>query len=300
MNAEFVNVCPVCRSHEFRLFLTCQDHTVSQESFKLDQCQQCGFILTNPRPDETSIGAYYQSDAYISHSDTRAGLIARLYHAVRRIALKNKLRLINSLLPQKGTLLDIGCGTGLFASICQKDGWHVTGVEPDLTARRQAEANLSKPVYENIRKIQDPGPYQFITLWHVLEHIHRLDETLSWIASHLNQAGKLLIAVPNHNSDDAHQYGSHWAAFDVPRHLYHFTPETVSKLVANYGFTLNSVHPMPFDAYYVSLLSSKYKHGRVRYGEALWRGMASNWKASRTGQYSSLIYIFEKQPSPIP
>jgi 2-polyprenyl-3-methyl-5-hydroxy-6-metoxy-1,4-benzoquinol methylase len=297
MSTELVRNCPVCRHTEFKPFLQCQDYTVSQEVFELSQCANCAFVFTNPRPTEDTIARYYQSDAYISHSNTRQGLIARLYHGVRKVAIRNKIKLINGQVPQKGKILDIGCGTGAFLKACQQNGWNVAGVEPDPKARKQAEEALGQSFSDSIWKLNSGESYQLITLWHVLEHVHRLEETWRWISAHVAAGGKILIAVPNHLSYDAQQFGQHWAAYDVPRHLYHFTQHTLSQLAKKHGFKLCATKPMPFDAYYVSMLSTQYRYGRVRYSEALQVGLRSNWNASRNGQYSSLIYIFEKEES---
>lgn len=296
MKMETLCTCPVCQSSRLSPFLTCKDYTVSQEEFTLVRCDTCGFVFTNPRPTEAEIGRYYQSTDYISHSNTKKGIISQVYHAVRRITLKNKLSLLNRLVPGKGRLLDVGCGTGMFLSVCQENGWTVSGIEPDPGARKLAEEQIKQPVQDTILGSFPGETFQAITLWHVLEHIHRLEETLTWLQERLATDGRLIIAVPNLESHDAAVYGEHWAAYDVPRHLYHFAPNTLKPLMGQYGFIQEETLPMPFDSFYVSMLSTRYRDGKTRYVEAVQQGLKSNrlGKGERPN-YSSLIYVFKKR-----
>ena len=305
---ENLQSCPVCSSLLTKHFLVCKDHTVSQQEFQIVRCESCGFKFTSPRPNETESHDYYQSDAYISHSDTRKGLINQVYGLVRNYTLRQKLNLVNSLVEKiegkKGEfgewwfgnrLLDIGCGTGHFLSLCQKAGWDTKGIEPDPHARKQAIDNSKSETKGDFLTAYENEYFSVITMWHVLEHIHRLEETLQKINRNLTDNGRLVIAVPNCDSWDARHYGEHWAAYDVPRHLYHFSPKTLAKLLAKYGFEVESTRPMRFDAYYISLLSSKYQSGKTRYWQALRNGWRSNSWAARNGKnYSSLTYVLRK------
>lgn len=293
---ETLRHCPVCSHEGFVTHMTCRDFSVSQEDFQLQACTQCGFVLTNPRPSEAEIGRYYESTAYISHSDTRKGLIATAYQAVRQITLRQKLRLVNSLSPQRGPLLDIGCGTGHFLNLCQQDGWQVAGFEPDPKARRRAEQLLQLSVKaQPLNELARPQ-YQVITMWHVLEHVHRLGELTDWLHKSLLPDGHLLVAVPNREAHDAGHFGKFWAAYDVPRHLYHFRKQDMVRLFEPKGWEVTALLPMPMDAFYVGMLSSRYRDGKPAYAEAIRVGLASNRKAGKGPQNSSsIIYILQKR-----
>ena len=258
-------------------------------------CKNCEFKFTNPFPSEETIGKYYQSENYISHSNTNKGIINKLYHLVRKQSLKSKVKLINQNTKNlKGNILDIGCGTGYFLQACKENGWAIDGMEPDITARTQSEANTKQKIYNNLFDIKEEKKYDIITLWHVLEHVHKLNESIQHIHKLLKPNGILVIAVPNCFSYDSATYKDFWAAYDVPRHLYHFTQNDMDKLLANHKFTRKDIRPMLFDSFYVSMLSDKYKYGKTNYLRAFTTGLLSNFKGSKNNNYSSLIYIFEK------
>lgn len=287
--------CPVCNSSTYAPFLTCKDYTVSHENFDIVSCQSCGFKFTNPRPTDETIGGYYKSEKYISHSNTSKGLISKLYKAVRTYTLKRKLALVNKNV-SRGTILDYGCGTGMFLKVCQDNKWKAFGMEPDEGARKIAsEQGLN--VFSDKERLQTyitNETFDAITLWHVLEHVTDWEQTLSFFKARLKPNGVLIIAVPNHTSYDAKTYGAFWAAYDVPRHIYHFSPDTIQKALAPFGFVLKEMQPMKFDSFYVSLLSEKYKTGSMNYVRAFLTGLKSNWRAKGAGNYSSVIYVFKK------
>lgn len=292
---EEIQSCPVCKNNTFEPFLICKDYTVSKENFYIVSCKSCGLKLTNPRPSEEEIGRYYQSEEYISHSNTQRRIIDKVYHLVRKITIRGKLNLINSLQSNKGSILDIGCGTGMFLNICKENGWQIAGIEPDTGARQLAIENTKETIEGKILGSFDKKTFSVITMWHVLEHIHRLEDTLTWIEEKLNADGTLIVAVPNFASKDAHIYNSVWAAYDVPRHLYHFSQNTMEALMKQHGLKIIKTLPMKFDSYYVSMLSTKYRDGTINYVEALKSGITSNLKANTSGEYSSLIYIIKKK-----
>lgn len=291
---EKIAKCPVCRDTEYSNFLICKDHLVSGESFALSKCAQCGFIFTNPRPDKQEIGRYYRSDQYISHQGKANSLINVLYMLARVFTLRSKYRLVRRL--SKGRyILDVGCGTGDFLAHCRKKGWEVAGVEPDEQARSRAESVPGIRVRGSLQAMDQGEKYDIVTMWHSLEHIHDLNGTLDRLHGLLAKKGVLLIAVPNHLSLDAVIYGEHWAAWDVPRHLYHFSPDTLRQLLQRHGFKLKKTVPMRLDAYYVSLLSEKYKSGRASFLKAIINAYKSNYYAKKNRNlYSSLIYIFTR------
>jgi len=219
-------------------------------------------------------------------------LVSQLYHSVRSITLKQKVNLLNQLKPAKGAMLDMGCGSGYFLEACQQAGWQVNGMEPDPSAREQATKRVGKSIAPAKESLPAAARYDVITLWHVLEHIHALEETMTWMRDHTQPDGHLIIAVPNHKSWDAQHYQNQWAAFDVPRHLYHFSPDRLKALLEKHRFQLLSQRPMLFDAFYVNLLSTKYRDGKPAYVESFVNGLRSNLAAARNGgNYSSVIYI---------
>ncbi len=289
-----IDKCLVCGSDSFEPFLVCNDYTVSQENFNIVSCKSCGFKFTNPRPENSVIGDYYKAEEYVSHSNTTKGVVNKLYHSVRNYTLKQKLKLISSYV-SRGTMLDYGCGTGMFLNVCKNDGWETYGMEPDDNARKMSiEKGLD--VFSDKDKVSDriaDKKFNAITLWHVLEHVTDMEATLSFFKSKLNNDGVLIIAVPNHVSYDAQYYKEFWAAYDVPRHLHHFDINSMTSLVEKAGFKFEESKPMKFDSFYVSMLSEKYKTGAVNLVKAFLVGLTSNFKAKDTHSYSSTIYIFK-------
>lgn len=290
--------CLCCGSAAIAKVLECRDYTVSNEYFEIWQCNTCTFRFTQHVPDETAIDIYYQSAEYISHSDTKKGLINRLYHQVRSFTLISKLNLIKRVTGlKKGVLLDVGAGTGAFSFTMQKAGWNVTGLEPDEVARANALKNYKLDLKElsDLQNLQT-DTFDAITLWHVLEHVHNLHGYLEKFYTILKPGGRLVIAVPNYTSYDARFYKQYWAAYDVPRHLYHFSPKSMQTLLEQKGFAVEAVKPMWFDSFYVSMLSEKYRLGKDSYINAVRIGLLSNIKAIfNAKRCSSVIYVVRKK-----
>ena len=288
--------CPVCSSENIDPLLTVQDHSVSKEEFVIWQCAHCTVRFTQDVPDEASIGRYYASQDYISHSNTDKGLLNKLYQKVRSYTLSQKAKLITGYTKRQGRLLDIGAGIGAFLSVMKHQGWQVTGIEPDGVARKNAQElfglQLEQP--DSLHQLEQ-GTYDAITLWHVLEHVHQLHQYIEHLKNLLTPEGKIFIAVPNYNSGDANTYKTYWAAYDVPRHLYHFTPGSVQKLVEQHGLKITAKKPMWFDAFYISLLSTKYRGGKTSWVGAGFTGVFSNFSALlNIDKCSSLIYVVQK------
>lgn len=286
--------CPACNSGRIKFALSVKDHTVSNLDFQIWQCQDCGLRFTQDIPGSSEIGDYYRSEEYVSHTESRQGLINKIYHQVRQITLRQKRKLVerHSTGLSNRKLLDIGCGTGAFLETMKHAGWEVQGLEPDEGARNIAlsrKVNVLAP--EALFTLQDQ--YSAISMWHVLEHVHDLHGYLDRIAKLLVPNGVLYVAVPNYMSFDAQHYGVEWAAYDVPRHLYHFSPASMEKLVAAHGMEITETRPMWFDSFYVSMLSEKYKHGSLF--SALLNGLRSNIKAwGDTRRCSSVIYLVRR------
>ena len=292
-------ICPLCYSENTSFYLSTNDYSLTQQSFSLLKCNNCSGVFTQDAPSKENIGPYYDFKEYISHTNDNEGFINKLYQTVRKITLSQKSKWIQSLMPgQKGSLLDIGAGVGAFANAMKIQGWNVVGIEPDVTTRQRAsdtfQINLQST--DALFECQEKS-FDIITMWHVLEHVHDLDAYLAVIEKILKDNGKLIIAVPNYTSWDAQYYKPFWAAYDVPRHLYHFSPKSLEILVSKYQFDIIEHKPMWFDSFYVSLLSEKYnKTGVLGYCTAFLVGCISNIKAlMNASKASSVIYQMKKK-----
>ncbi|KOP35832.1 class I SAM-dependent methyltransferase [Flavobacterium sp. WLB] len=272
-------------------FLTVKDHSVSKEIFDLYYDENLDMLITSPQPDLENLGRYYESEDYISHTDNKRSVFEKVYHFVKSIALKNKLNLINSEQSQKGKILDIGAGTGDFLLTAKNDGWNVIGVEPSERAKNIAKQKGISFV-EEISELEN-NSFDVITMWHVLEHVPNLELQIQELKRLLKPTGTLIVAVPNFKSFDAKHYGEFWAAFDVPIHFWHFSKKAIKTLFEKVDMKLEKVLPMKFDSFYVSLLSEKYKTGKMNFIKAFFIGLKSNLKASSTKEYSSHIYVLK-------
>ena len=288
--------CPCCGSELISKVLACKDYTVSKKTFDIWECKTCSFRFTQDIPDQDSIGPYYQSDTYISHSDTEKGFVNKVYKIARNYTLNWKMNLLKCSVAkglQKGTLLDIGTGTGAFLHKAFQSGWSVTGLEPDAGARKICKDKYDLQSEEPGKLFDLPAQkFDVITMWHVLEHVHQLHEYMDQINRVLKPDGVVLIALPNYTSADAKLYKEHWAAYDVPRHLYHFSPMAVDKLTKQHGLKMESMEPMWLDAFYIAMLSEEYKTGKSNLVAAVFNGLRSNINAFKEKTTcSSLVYI---------
>ena len=274
-------------------FLTVKDYSVSKETFDLYHDETLDMLITSPQPSLENLGKYYESEDYISHTDNKRSLFEKLYHFIKSIALKNKLNLINSLQPNKGKILDVGAGTGQFLSVAKNDGWQTIGVEPSDKAKAIAK-NKGVSFVEQTSELENHS-FDVISMWHVLEHVPDLDKQIKELKRLLKPTGTLIIAVPNFKSFDAKHYGKFWAAYDVPIHFWHFSKTAIKLLFEKEEMKLEKVLPMKFDSFYVSLLSEKYKSGKMNFIKAFFIGLQSNWKASKHFEYSSHIYILKNK-----
>ncbi len=293
---EEVDSCPVCQGETFEPALKAIDHLVSRETFNIVRCHTCGLLLTTPRPVLSAISGYYQSDDYISHSSSSKGIVNRLYLLARKYTLRRKTGLVKKTAPGAKSLLDYGSGTGDFLAAAGESGYRITGIEPDQTARKVATRTHGL-------ELLDPGAlhsmpaasFDVITLWHVLEHIHELDQTVKAFSRLLRPGGVLVAAVPNASSMDASWYGPGWAAWDVPRHLYHFTLEPVKKLFANHQMQFVKAKPMYLDGFYIAMLSEKYRHSPWWLVKSACTGLMFFIRSVlRKDMASARTYIFKK------
>lgn len=289
-----LKTCPVCNGSKFYNKLLCTDYTTSNETFNIVSCETCGFLFTNPRPKQKDIINYYDSPKYISHTNKKKGLFNLLYQSIRKYTINRKTALVKSLI-ETGSILDIGCGTGEFVNSCSKKGLIAEGVEPSEKAIKEARKNYHINISKNIslRQYKDQK-FDCITMWHVLEHVYELEETIINIKRILSKNGFLVLALPNNESWDAEYYNKFWAAWDVPIHLWHFSKKSIVKLLEKNKFKLVSTKAMIFDSFYVSLLSEEYKSGNKNYFLSFIIGLISNIIAKTTKKgYSSQIYIFK-------
>lgn len=292
------DICPVCGSKELIPFLTCKDYLATQETFEIIRCKTCGFALTQDFPSEDVIGRYYDAPEYVSHSDTQKGIINTLYHWARKIALKSKAKIVlDNASVKTGTLLDVGSGTGYFLDKMKEKKWIVTGVEKSDAARMYAKQKFdincqnSEYLYEVAGKTKD-----VVTLWHVLEHLEHLNTVMEHLRKIIKDDGTVVIALPNKDSFDAAHYEQCWAAYDVPRHLWHFSPSDFIHLADRHQFNVVDVRPMYLDAFYISMLSEKSKGtflgslvGLIKGGIFFLRSLGNKRRCS------SLIYILKKK-----
>jgi ubiquinone/menaquinone biosynthesis C-methylase UbiE len=284
--------CPLCGGKEHKVFLETKDFMITKKVFKIVKCQSCSFCFTNPIPVEEEIGSYYKSEEYVSHSSSKKGLINNVYNRVRSFTLKKKIQWVKKH-TQGVKLLDIGAGTGHFLNQVKNAGFEVVGLEPDQDARLFAQQEFQLDLKElSFLKDLPNNSMDCLTMWHVLEHVYHLNEDMSEFFRVLKDDGVCFIAVPNMNSYDATYYKEYWAAYDLPRHLYHFQQNTIEHLFQKFDWKLVDVIPMKFDSFYVSMLSEKYKKGSLL--NAFWIGLKSNMKASKNG-YSSQVYVFKKK-----
>ncbi|MBN9285392.1 MULTISPECIES: class I SAM-dependent methyltransferase [Flavobacterium] len=275
------------------IYIKVKDHSVSKENFELLLDEELQLLKTSPQPSLEKLPSYYESDDYISHTDGKRSLFEKIYHFIKRKAIRDKVRLITSLQNQKGSLLDIGAGTGDFLLEAKKQHWNTIGIEPSEKAKGIA---IQKGIAfaENLASLPDHS-FDVITMWHVLEHVPDLENQIAVLKRLLKPNGTIIIAVPNFKSYDAKYYGAYWAAYDVPRHLWHFSKTAIEKLFRKQNIKLVKVLPMVFDSFYVSLLSEKYKNGKMNFINGFWIGLQSNLKAKRNSEYSSHIYILKNE-----
>jgi len=291
-------VCLVCGQADFTDLLTAKDHLVSGESFVIRRCNACSFAFTSESPSEKEIGSYYLSDDYISHSDKKQTLADSLYHLARSYMLGRKQKLVTGATHRdSGTLLDIGSGTGYFASFMKKKGWKVTGIELNEQARNYSinRFGIKALAPEEVKDISD-GSVDCITFWHVLEHLYDPVIWMREVKRILKDDGKCIIALPNLTSADARWFGDRWAALDVPRHLWHFSPETMIRFAGDHGFACNKIRAMPLDVFYISALSYRDRGCRLFLLRGILTGTLLTIRSLfQKNSASSLIYVMSRK-----
>ncbi len=291
------SVCPVCSSTILNEKFSCMDYLVSHETFSIVGCGGCGFNFTQDHPDEKEAGKYYESEEYIPHSDTSEGVVNKLYRISRRVMLKRKSKLVRKVTGLiSGRILDIGSGTGYFLNAMRLSGWQPEGIEINERARNFSATEFRLAIHdpEQIAKLEQ-GNYDCITLWHVLEHFHDAAGYLREVTRLLKPDGSLIIALPNCSSYDAKYYKHLWAAWDVPRHLWHFTPPTFRRFAEKKGFKIVSIKTLPLDVFYISMLSEKHRSSKLHFLKGFIKGFWFWFRCLfNKERSSSLIYILKK------
>jgi len=292
---ETVKLCPICNNSAFNDVLSLKDYFYTKESFTIQQCSQCGLKLTNPRPGKDEISRYYESEDYLSHTEEQKTLFSKVYGLIRNINISSKSRIITKNSSGK-SILDIGCGVGLLLKYMKELGWSTKGIEPGTQAKNTAETKYGLSISPDIQQLLNQK-YDVISMWHVLEHVFEIRDYLLKIKELLNDEGTLFIAVPNILSLDSDRYKNFWAAYDVPRHLYHFRPKDIEELCEKSGLRITKTIPMWFDAFYICILSEKYKGGMFQLIKAIWTAFRSNLVAAlfTPSRCTSLIYIIKKE-----
>lgn len=289
------NKCPWCGSDKAQINLWLKDEFLSKEDFHICECLNCGLLYTMPRPSKDKIGEYYKSEEYYSHQENKKGFIPKVYEAVKKINLKHKNKLASNGL-KVGKVLDIGCGVGDFLHTAEMHGWECTGVEPSEDAKVIAQKRMNGKIIssEDLENIPE-GYFDLITMWHVLEHVDDLRWQVEQLRRLVKPKGRVVIALPNYKSYDGQYYKELWAAYDVPRHLNHFNKTTLTNIFKASGMELVKMDKLRWDAYYISYMSEQYKLNSLPLVRGVFRGWISNCKAKRSGEWSSLVYVFEKK-----
>ncbi len=286
--------CPWCNSENNHQFLALKDYFLTQEEFKILECNECKLLFTSPCPTPDKIGNYYKSEDYLSHNEEKKGLFAKIYNKVKKINIKNKFNItVNGQQSTDNNLLDIGCGVGDFLLYAKEKGCNVTGIEPSEDARKIAEKKLDCKILspEELQNIPD-NSFDIITMWHVLEHVADLKTEIHHLQRILKKDGRLVLALPNYKSYDAEYYKDKWAAYDVPRHLSHFSQTSIKNIFKETALQLVDIKPLKWDSFYISMLSEQYLNSKSSFIKGTLTGWKSNRKAKKSGEYSSLVYIF--------
>ena len=289
------NKCPWCQSEKAHTHLSLKDYFLTQEPFEIMVCEDCGLLYTTPKPSDEKLGDYYKSDEYYSHQENKKGFIPRVYEAVKSVNLKHKIAIATQG-KESGKLLDIGCGVGDFLHFAEQNGWQCTGAEPSEDASSIAKKRIKAEILlpKDLEELPDES-FDVITMWHVLEHVSDLQWQVNQLNRLLKKGGRLVIALPNFRSYDAQYYKDKWAAYDVPRHLNHFSQDSIAKIFNINGLIQNPTQKLVWDAFYISFMSEKYRQKSLPLLRGIYRGMISNLKARKSGEWSSLVYVFEKR-----
>lgn len=295
---ENLSVCLICGSNQLSKELSCKDFVASGDTFDLCRCANCSFLFTNSRPAINEIAPYYQSNRYVSHAGSKTGFsfMYKVYDVVRDFSIKSKLKLIKKY-HASGNLMDLGCGLGYFLNGVHKDGvFAPTGVDVSEEAIHYVKETFGYDVQPETQLDNFPAnSFDVITQWHVLEHVHLLNERMQQLKRLLKTNGTLFIAVPNSNSWDAKHYKEFWDGYDVPRHLYHFNQKSFGLLMEKHGFKIVDTKPMIFDAPYISMRSEVHSGKSFEFVRGAFSGAISTLNALGNKDYSSLLFVVKNR-----
>lgn len=298
-NHETQGICPLCRSSSIGKVLSVEDYRIAKEQFYIFECNVCSMRFTTPVPNEVEIQKYYDAESYISHSEKADTLFDKIYKIVQKITLNSKRRIVKKYSSvNNGSILDFGCGTGDFLNKMKFANWQVEGVDINESARQLAQNKIGKTIIKPKDFLENDNKYDVITMWHSVEHLHNLLDYVSKIINSLSENGVLLIAVPNYKSFDAEFYNERWAAYDAPRHLYHFSFQAMQKLVDLFNMNIVHYQQLPFDPFYISLMSETNVKSKGSIIRALWIGLRSFVKGTfNPKKGSSILYVmkFDKE-----
>lgn len=290
--------CPACGASDNTGLYKAKDHLVSGRDFMIRRCNACGMGWTTDPPSESDAGKYYVSEDYISHTDRKQTTADYLYHLARSFMLGRKKRLVTSFTGKRtGVVIDIGSGTGYFPAYMKKKGWKATGIEISEAARKYSAEKFGLEVIApaNVKALPS-GTADCITLWHVLEHLYNPAEWIEEIFRILKHEGICIIALPNFSSADSEWFGNRWAALDVPRHLWHFTPGSLRLFAERNGFSCERIISLPLDLFYISMLSFRNQGSRMPLIRGLLTGTFLAVRSSfRKYRASSLVYVLSKR-----
>lgn len=229
--------CPICEQRNLSYMFDARNmDSIVKKQFHVMKCQGCGLVMTDPRPTEDTIGVFYENGIY-EEKEKKIKIV--LINPVMKLMQAQRLGMIKKF-ATRGKLLDVGCGKGKFLQAAAADGWEAWGIEPSLRSVQFIGKDAPfKLITGRLEEAELPeGYFDFITMWHTLEHFHRPIETLRSVYQVMSDNGYLLIRVPNSDSWDFRIGHGRWFHLDVPRHLYHFSPASLSTLLGKAGFEI--------------------------------------------------------------
>ncbi len=249
--------CALCGADDTEQLFVATDRRYGMAGeFPVVRCRRCDLVYVNPRPSAASLGRFYP-ETYRPHTGApqhtgrvgpavRSLVFGRLGGAAGRAAgwLYNSLAYRAFLVNRApGRVLDVGCGTGDYLSVWAELGWTVEGIEPGAAAASAARTRLGARIHEGlIEGVTLPvGAFDAITMSHSFEHVRMPREVLAIVHRALAPDGRLVLMLPNFQAWDRRAFGPQWYGLEVPRHLYHFTPTTLTALLEASGLVVEQL-----------------------------------------------------------